>query len=166
MCERRGKIYKSVEQRGHLPLDVLTRRCQETLLPHVPYPKHARIALAVILLGLREGSFNCLFPPAVDSLAPMRFRKGIEPLQRVLPHMPLHHLSVHARPETLSSPWAPLAGLAFTAVLPVPLARRGLPGQTLFLRADVWDKRFIQIRGCGRAVIQQMFIFPARPCAP
>ena len=68
----------------------------------------------------------------------MRFCKGIDPLQRVLPHMPLHHLSVHTRPETFCPSRTPLAGLAFTAVLPVPLARRGLPGQPLLFWADVF----------------------------
>src|SRR5699024_10374818 len=106
--------------------------------PHVPCSKHARTAQAMVLLGLREGSFDRLFPPSINTLATMRFRKGIDPLQRPLPHMPLHHLSVHTRPETFCSSRTPLACPAFTAVLPVSLPRRGLPGKTLFLRSDVF----------------------------
>src|SRR5699024_1241554 len=130
--------------------------------PHVPCSKHARTAQAMVLLGLREGSFDRLFPPSINTLATMRFRKGIDPLQRPLPHMPLHHLSAHARPETFCPSRTPLAGLAFTAVLPVSLARRGLPGKALFLRADV----FVAIRVVAETVLPVVRPFMRVPPVP
>lgn len=103
------KIQECTPQRGYQPLDVLHSRSQEALFPHVRNPEHARIAQAMVLFGLRKGAFNRFFPPAVNPLATMRFRKGNDSVQRSLPHMPLHHLSAHTRPKAFSSPCTPLA---------------------------------------------------------
>ena len=85
----------------------------------------------MVLLGLREGSFDRLFPPSINTLATMRFRKGIDPS----PATPATHAapppSVHTRPETFCSSRTPLAGLAFTAVLP------GTPRASWSSRSDV-----------------------------
>ena len=121
----------------------------------------------MVLLGLREGSFDRLFPPSINTLATMRFRKGIDPLQRPLPHMPLHHLSVHTRPETFCSSRTPLACPAFTAVCRYP-SRVVSSSQTLFLRADCIRRDPVVAETVLPVVRPFMRVppYPITPCIP
>ena len=107
--QTQGQDYKNAEQRDRQSLDVLSRfcqfsksaksipsgqtfpaaklprcRCQEVLFPHVPYPEHTRIARPWFF-SLSKGSFNRPFPLSINPFAPMRFRKGINPVHCVLP---------------------------------------------------------------------------------
>ncbi len=134
-------------------------RSQEALFPHVRNSEHTRIAQAMVLFGLREGAFNRFFPPAVNPLATLRFCKGNDPVQRSLPHMPLHHLPAHTRPKAFSTPCTPLADFTLATVLPVSFPGRVLPCEPLLLRTDV----FVALRVVAEAVLPVVCAFVCVP---
>ena len=151
--------YKPEQERkggGHEPLDVLNSGGQEGLFAHIPDSEHASIAQTMVDLGLRKGAFNCLFSPAVDAPALLRFGKGNDVIQGILPDMSLHHPSRHTCSKALCPSWADLTGFAVTEVLAIALAGGGFPVEMLVLRADVSIKVrvvFEAIFAVGRCLV-------------
>ncbi len=107
----------------------------------------------------RRSVQQSFFANRKQCVCPIRFRKGIDPVCRIPPHMPLHHLSAHTRPKAFRQPCTPLARHVFAAILPVPFARRGLPSEPLFLWVDV----FVAFRVIAEAVLPIVLPFVRVP---
>ena len=100
---------------------------QEALFAQIANSEHASKAQAMILFGLRKGSFNGLLAPVVQAPAIGRFRKRRNGVQIILPYMSRHQPSLCTRAQALASPRTVCTLLCTAVIFTEAVAVGGFP---------------------------------------